>query len=140
MTTKVTKREQYNTLINLIAAARDVALDGFDYVSLEAFINGEIEAMDKRMESSRRRAAKQRDANTEMSETLFGLLTNDYQTIPDLLPQMQDAMNDETISAQKVASRLKQLIDLGRATKTELTISGTDGGRSRKIMGYALAQ
>lgn len=139
MTTKTTKKETFGILAELVIAARDAAIGGFDYTSLESFIDKEIESLDKRAESARKRAAKKKDAGDEMRETLFNLLTDEAQTIPDLLPKMQEAMNDDTISAQKLTARLKQLVDLGRVTKAEVTIPGTDGAKSRRVMGYSVA-
>ncbi|MCM1324773.1 MAG: hypothetical protein NC218_11695 [Acetobacter sp.] len=139
MTTKTTKRETLAVLAELIAAARDASIEGFDFTALEAYVDKEVEGLEKKAEQARKRAAKKKDAGDQMRDTLYGLLTTEHQTIPDLLPKMQEAMEDETISAQKLTARLKQLVDLGRVTKTEVTIPATEDTKSRRVMGYALA-
>lgn len=139
MTTKTTKRETYTILADLVAAARDADLQGFDFPALETFIDKEVESLDKKAESARKRAAKKKSEGDEMRETLFGLLTTESQTIPDLLPKIREAMGDDEISAQKLTARLKQLVDLGRVDKAEVSIAGTDGGKSRRVMGYTIA-
>ena len=44
----------------------------------------------------------------------------------------------EDITAQMVTSRLTQLVspDVARAEKTQITVAGKDGGRSRKLSAY----
>lgn len=139
MTTKLTKKDTYAVLADLVAAARDADLQGFDYTALEGFIDKEVESLDKKAEQTRKRAAKKKTEGDEMRETLYGLLTAEAQTIPDLLPQIRKAMGTEDISAQKLTARLKQLVDLGRVTKAEVTIPATEDTKSRKVMGYSLA-
>ncbi len=138
MNSKTTKRDYYMTLLNIIAEVRDTGISDYNFTDLEVFVNNEIDALDKKAESARKRATKRKTEGDEMREVVFNLITSEPQTILDLLPQLRAAMDNDNISAQKLTARLKQLVDLGCVEKSELSVPHPEGGKNRKVMGYSI--
>ena len=129
---KVTKREHYTNLKAILAGT---SIDTFDVDALNAFIDNEIENLDKKAIAAKARAAKQKEAGDALRETIKGLLTTEeFTTIPSIVK----ALNDESITSQKVTPRLAQLVDLGLVERGEVKIAGVDGTKTRTITGYRL--
>lgn len=138
-TPKSTKRDSFNSILSMIEAAKAAGVPGFDYDGLTDTMNKEIANLDKKAEAAKARAAKVKEQGDALRETLAGCLTADLQTIAEILSAAQVATGDTSLSAQKITSRLGDLVSLGRAVKGEVSISAPEGGKSRKLVAYALA-
>lgn len=126
---KITKKEMY-------AAIKETFETGtckFDPSVVMAFCDKEIAALDsKAAKAKERAAAKKAEADALMDKVAAVLSTEDYMTIADIAAAVDDA--DATIS--KVTYRLTKLVDAGLAEKTDVTVPGVDGGKSRKVKGF----
>lgn len=136
---KTTKRDFFNTLLDLLGSAEKAGIAGYDYAAMTDAVNKEIASLDKKAEQAKARAAKAKQQGDELREAIASTLTPKMQTIAEILAATQAVTGDSTLSTQKITSRLKDLKDLGRAVNGEVSIAGPDGGKSRKLSAYALA-
>ena len=135
---KITKRDNYATLSAILAdaEANHVGLpEGITYASLNEFIDHEVELLDKKAESAAKRAADKKATGDALREKVLGALSYDKDMT---LAEITAALGDPAISTQMVTARLTQLGEKGTAQveKTQLTVEGTDGGKSRKVTAY----
>lgn len=140
-TPKTTKRDFYATLLDLIAEAKGANLGSYDYDVLEESVNKEIAGLDKRAEQAKARAAKAKADGDALRDTVYGVLTDQPQTIAEILAAVVAQTGDSTLSAQKITTRLSQLADeaVGKAVRCEVSIKATEGGKSRTLAAYKRA-
>ena len=130
-TTKITKRDNLNSLTLLLQTAKDANIDGFDYDALNSYVANEIVLLDKKAESAKARAAKSKEEGDALRDEIFGLLNADeFITIPAIIK----TIGRKDVTPQKVTARLTQLVKLGKVEKSEVSVE-TDG-KTRKIQGY----
>lgn len=123
--TKRTEREMYELIKEL---AKDTRVEE----DVVAFADKKIAAIDAR----NAKAKEKRNAEVdELTDRIIGVLSSDVMTIADVII----ALDDENVTAQKVAYRLNKLVDAEKVEKSTVTISGEKGTKSRKINGYKLA-
>lgn len=122
MEKKMTKREKFEFLLTLE--------DVLNHELMVEFINDEISALDKRAEKAKERAAERRAKNDELTAKIAEILTEEPQTISEILK----ALNDETLTQQKIVTRLSKLESQGAAVKQNVKLE--DG---RTIKGYSIA-
>ena len=125
----MTKREVYEALI-----AAHVSIPEMNDDELIAFFQNEIANLDKRAERSRNASARKREAGDELKEVIKSLLNTDYQTIADIVDQLEG----EDITASKVVYRLNTLVQEGYAEKADVQIPATDGAKARVVKAYKL--
>ena len=129
--TKITNKSRYAAIINALTGAPcDIETD-----ELVNFCERQIAAIDRKSEKARERAAEQRKVSDELTERIAAMLTDEPQTLGDLAA----AIGDEDITTSKVSARCSKLVKEGRAAKTEVTVSGTEGTKSRKLVAYTCA-
>lgn len=104
---KVTKRDNFNALLGIEAVKADEAL--------VAFIEHEIELLDKKNSADKKPTATQ-VANKGIKETLVASMeAGKRYTVTELLK----AVGDEALTNQKVSALLRQLVAEGAVIKTE---------------------
>lgn len=129
--TKITNKSRYAAIINaLTGALTDIETD-----ELVDFCERQIASIERKSEKARERAAEQRKVSDELAERIASMLTDEPQTLGELTA----AIGDEDITPSKVSSRCSKLLKEGRADKTEVTVPGVDGGKSRKLVAYTRA-
>lgn len=129
--TKITNKSRYAAIINVLTGVpSDIETD-----ELVNFCERQIAAIDRKSEKARERAAEQRKVSDELTERIAAMLTDEPQTLGELAA----AFDDEDITASKVSARCSKLVKEGRAAKTEVTVPGTDGAKSRKLVAYTCA-
>lgn len=129
--TKITNKSRYAAIINaLTGAPTDIETD-----ELVDFCERQIASIERKSEKARERAAEQRKVSDELAERIASMLTEEPQTLGELTV----AIGDEDITPSKVSSRCSKLLKEGRAIKTEVTVPGADGGKSRKLVAYTCA-
>lgn len=133
---KITKREMFEAIKGL---AESGALHMFDYnaeISDEAvaeFCANEIDLLDKKAVKAKERAAAKRAEGDELTEAVRQAMSADeFEPIAEIAARIQG----DDVSVAKVTYRLGQLVKSGEAEKTELTIPGGEGQKSRKVVGY----
>jgi hypothetical protein len=120
---KLTKKDYYNEILSILTE-KDESQELID------FVQNQIDTLDKRAEKAKERAAEKRAEGDELRETVKSVLTNDFQTVENIV----SAINDEEVSKAKVIARLTQLVTLGEVEKTDVK---SDDGKTRKA--YRLA-
>ncbi len=118
-TIKITKAQYFKAIIeaikeqNFVIPVDDIEVTEEDIVD---FAKKEIEQLGKRAEAAKTRAAKKKAEGDPLKATIEEILTNDYQTIADIIAQI----DDEEVTPQKVSARLSALVKEGKANKTEV--------------------
>ena len=129
--TKITNKSRYAAIINVLTGMpSDIETD-----ELVNFCERQIDAIDRKSEKARARAAEQRKVSDELTERIAAMLTDEPQTLGELAA----AIGDEDITTSKVSARCFKLVKEGRAAKTEVTVPGADGAKSRKLVAYTCA-
>lgn len=128
---KITKREMYEA----IAAGVESGKFAVDVADIVDFCNKEIAALDKKAAKAKERAAsKAAEADALTGLVADALVTDEFKTIADIAAIVAESDADATVS--KVTYRLSKLVKDGAAEKTEVTVPGKDGGKSRKVVAY----
>lgn len=123
MEKKITKREYFAMVAEIVNGS-----SAENKAELMEFINKQVEALDKKADKAKERAAEKRAAGDELRACVQSVLTEGFQTIDEIV----DTIGDENITRNKVVARLTQLVAAGVAVKDKVE-SG-----SKKVMGYKL--
>ena len=132
--TTVTARARFDEIIDLAQLAAENGFEGFDFEGMVAFARKEIAKLDKKAAKAKETAAAKKSASDELTEAIFGVLTDELASIADIAAKVE---GDEVTPA-KCQYRLNKLVESGRAVKDELILE-TEGGKKRKVVGFALA-
>lgn len=126
----MTKKESLLTLREFVetAYAEDNQKDLLD------FLDRELELLDKRAQTAKAAAEKKKAEGDELSEEIYGLLTDDFQTIGDIT----EAIGREDVTVAKVTYRISKLAKDGRAEKGAISIEQEDA-KPRKVVAYKKA-
>jgi hypothetical protein len=122
MTNKITKKEMYTNIMNLLS----------DNEAIVAFCEHEIELLDKKAVKAKETAAKKKAAGDELTDAVASVLNDEFQTIADVTAQIEG----EDVTNAKVQYRLNALVKAGAAEKAEVTLEGTDGKKARRVVAY----
>lgn len=117
---KMTKKERFEALLGFA----DVAADA----DMVAFINSEIELLNKKTEKAKERAAERKEQSDELTKVVFAALTEEPQTVNEILK----VLNDDSLTPQKVISRLSKLAKAGVVNKEDVKVDG------RTVKGYSV--
>lgn len=98
----MTKRESYNAIRTIVA----------DNAELVAFIDHELELLDKKNSAPRKPTAKQMD-NANFKEMILAYLTSEPKTISEI---MTDVFNDE-LTNQRVSALVTSLKADGKVVR-----------------------
>ena len=132
-TTKITKRDRYTSIIDIL---KDVNADA----DLVAFCEGEIALLDKKSAKAKETAAAKKtevDTLTESIKNALGTLADDaYATIADVTAMV--GADDEEVTPNKVSYRLSQLVKAGVAESTDVKVPATETSKARTIKAYKL--
>lgn len=110
MATKLTKRDHFNTLLAMV--------EGND--ELTAFLNHEIELLDKRSSADRKPTPKEKAKIAEdnaLAEALLEGLAGNALTVSQVVKTIPAF---EGFSSQKVTAIMRKLIALGKITRSEV--------------------
>lgn len=136
---KISKKEKLLALkaVAQTAEGSGITLDMGDitYGTLYDFVDHEIELLENKAAAAQKRAASKKAEGDALREQVYNVLSDtDFMTTDEIVK----ALGDEDITAQMVTSRLTQLAseEVGKVEKTQVTVSGKDGGRSRKLSAY----
>ena len=98
-----------------------------------AFIETQIAALDRKAAKAKERAAAKKVAGDELRETIFSVLTDEFQTLDMILPAVKEITGDDSLTNSKIIPRLSALVDLEKVVKEKVK---TDNGDK---MAYAIA-
>ena len=122
---KMTKKDCFATIMAEMA----------DNAEIVAFCENEIALLEKKAAKAKENAAKRKAEGDALTDAVLAALTDEFAPIADITAQIEG----EDVTPAKVTYRLTQLVKAGKAQKADLVIEGTDGAKSRKIAGYAIA-
>lgn len=137
---KMTKRNVYEALINYAVTGAMAYIDGDATVevsaeALQAFAENEIALLDKKAVKAKERAATKRAEGDELTAVVRQVMsTEEFEPIADIAARIEG----EDVTVAKVQYRLTQLVKAGEAEKEQITVSGGEGQKARKIMAYKL--
>jgi len=120
MEKKVTKRDNFNAIIDVLVEA------GHD--NLADVMRHEIELLDNKAAKAKAKAAEKKVAGDELTDAVAAALTDELCSIADITEKV---VFDGEISTAKVQYRLNQLVKNGKARKEQVKVG------DRKLMGYA---
>lgn len=112
---KITNRERFVAIMGKLTDEADIA-----------FIQERIDALDRRAEKTKERAAARKVEGDELREAIYNVLGDTPRTIPEILA----ALGDEELTPNKITARLTQLIKLEKVGKEKVK---TEAGEK---MGY----
>lgn len=127
---KITKRDYYEN-IKAVLAGDEV---GIAREELIAFCDKELTNLANKSERAKAAAAKKREAGDILTDTVRSVLTEDLQTVPEIV----EAIGDENITNAKVIYRLNALFNKGEVRKEVIVASNEEGGRAKRFTAYAL--
>ena len=121
---KITKRDNFNTIIEVLTSA--------GREDLAAVIAHEIELLDNKAAKAKATAAKKKVEGDALRDAVEAVLTDELQTIADVTAKVEG----EDITTAKVQFRLNALVNAGIASKEQVTVG--EGDSKRKLMAYKL--
>ena len=104
-------------------------VDAEDKEDLLEFIDKQVEALEKRKEAAVKRAEKKREESDELTDAILDQIGADLITVDEIVV----AMNDESVTRNKVTARLGKLVKAGAIVKDSVKVDG------KKRMAYRLA-
>lgn len=122
---KRTKKENFEALREIIEGLEMEATEQEDML---AFIDKQIETLDKRAEAAVKRAEKKKAESDELTEAIFGMIGDEPITVDDIVTNFAD----EEITRNKVTARLGKLVKAGRVVKDTVKVEG------KRRMAYSL--
>ncbi len=142
-TKKITKKEQYNVLLDIITLAED---NGFEvsseitYEDLRNFVNHEIELLDSKAAAAQKRAAAKKQEGDALREDVLNVLSEtEFMTIDQIVEKVREATGktETQITRNMVTSRLTQLGEKGtnQVEREQISIGG-EGAKGRKASAY----
>ena len=139
MITRITKKDYYSTILDLVTLAEGNGFglpEGMTYDGIAEFVNHEVELLEAKAASAAKRAAAKRAAGDELREMVLNTLSDtEFMTIDDIVA----AIGNPDVTKNKVTARLTQLGEkgLGVVEKTQVTVEPSmEGGKSRKVSAY----
>jgi hypothetical protein len=129
--TKFTKREKFNALIAILNGEKsDVPA-----TDLVDFCKGEIDKLDNRKAREQEKAAAKKAESDALEVAVKNLLTDEFATIADITSKIEGI---DEVTPHKVAYRLKNLVEAEIAEKKEISVTGADGKKTKKVAYRAL--
>lgn len=125
-TVKKTKVMYFTELREMVM---DVVTNQKKQDELVAFIDKQIETLEKRKEAAATRAAKKKEESDALTEEILGLIGEDLVTVDEIVV----AINREDVTRNKVTARLGKLFKNGAIVKETVKVDGN------KRMAYKLA-
>ena len=134
---KITKRQMYTAMINYAEnGSFSFETDEGTMVvapdEIVTFAENEISLLDKKAAKAKETAAKKKNESDALMDAIAQALSEDFEPIADIAARIEG----EDVTVAKVTYRLTQLVKNGEAEKSELTIPGGEGQKSRKVQGY----
>ena len=129
---KLTKKQMFEGLIAYFHG-ENVEIENEDFVE---FCQDQIADLDKKAAKAKERAAAKKAESDELTDLVYSVLTDEYQTIADITVIVAETVPD--VSASKVTARLTKLFNAGSIEKEQISVEDSEG-KKRKCMGYCLA-
>lgn len=123
MEKKITKRENFEAILELVK----------DNEELTAFVNHEIELIDKRTAKHKEYRTKKAAEGDALMEAVFETLGDEFVTVDAITEAINATEGYEDITKGKVVARLTKLVNAERAERGDIKIE------KRTVKGYRVA-
>lgn len=132
---KVTKKQMFEGMVAYFTG-EDTAISEAQFVE---FCKGQIADLDKKAAKAKERAAAKRAESDELTDVVYGVLTEEFQTIADIADAVAAELGDAAtdVTAAKITARLTKLFKAESIEKDQITVE-VDGKKTKK-MAYRLA-
>ena len=108
---------------------REIVLNDAECEDMLAFIDNEMELLEKRKASAAKRAEKKKQESDALTDRIYALLDEDLITVDEILEEL----DDEEVTRNKVTARLGKLVKAGKVEKETVKVDGN------RRMAYCLA-
>lgn len=129
-TIKITKRDNYKELRNVV---ENTVYDTEVQNRLLAFLDHEIELLDKRNASSAKYSKRSNKAADELAQRVEAVVTSANE--PLTIPQIVERIDLEGVTAAKVSYRLTKLVEAGALIREVVSIK-PEGQSARRVNTY----
>lgn len=129
-TIKITKRDNYKELRNVV---ENTVYDTEVQNRLLAFLDHEIELLDKRNASSAKYSKRSNKAADELAQRVEAVVTSANE--PLTIPQIVERIDLEGVTAAKVSYRLTKLVEAGALIREVISIK-PEGQSARRVNIY----
>ena len=136
---KITKRENYETLRSIVLdAVAAGTIENNESENLLAFIEKELENLDKRSANAKKYASKKKAETDDLMEAVNEVLhtTDAPKTIPEIVAIVNEKYEGIEATPQKLTYRLNKLVEDGVATKETVSIK-VEGKPARRVNAYS---
>ena len=132
---KVTKKQMFEGMVAYFTG-EDTAISEAQFVE---FCKGQIADLDKKAAKAKERAAAKRAESDELTDVVYGVLTEEFQTIADIADAVAAELGDAAtdVTAAKITARLTKLFKAESIEKDQISVE-IDGKKTKK-MAYRLA-
>ena len=128
MTKTYTKKEFFEAIKGCMETG-DISIKPDEVI---AFCDREIAALERKAEKARENAAKKRAEGDKLTDLIKDVLTDEFQLTADIASALPS--DEVEVSIAKVQYRLNQLIALGEAEKTDMSVG--ESGNKRTLKAY----
>ena len=131
---KITKRENFEALREIVK----FAAESDEAERLVAFIDKEIESLDKRAANAKKYASKKKAESDELMEIVNTVLNTHEgaMTIPQIVDVINAEYPDMQATPQKLTYRLNKLVEDGVVAKETVSIK-SEGKPARRVNAYS---
>lgn len=132
---KVTKKQMFEGMVAYFTG-EDTAISEAQFAE---FCKGQIADLDKKAAKAKERAAAKRAESDELTDVVYGVLTEEFQTIADIADAVAAELGDAAtdVTAAKITARLTKLFKAESIEKDQISVE-VDGKKTKK-MAYRLA-
>ena len=132
---KITKKQMFEGMVAYFKG-EDTAISEAQFAE---FCEKQIVDLDKKAAKSKERAAAKRAEGDELTDAVYAVITDEYQTIADIATAvLADMEEGADISTQKITARLTKLVKAEMIEKDQVVVETEDGKKAKK-MAYRLA-
>lgn len=125
MEKKITKKDYYAMLKEIVEESKDIETEISKEELLE-FIDKQVASINTKAEKAKEKAAEKKANGDELREIVQSVLTEEYQTIDNIVSQIEG----EEITKAKITARLTSLVKAGLATKSD--VKNEETGKTQK--------
>lgn len=127
----MTKKEIFENILLYV----DTGVMEIDNETLRAFACQELDTLDKRLASERKRNEAKREAGDLLTKAIQNALTTEPQTAEEILTKI----NLEDVTAGKIKYHIRKLINSGVAQKEKIFLKNKDTNRPKQATVYSLS-
>lgn len=127
----MTKREIFENILQYV----ETDVMEIDKETLRAFATRELDSLDKRLATDRKRNEAKKEAGDLLTKAIQNVLTTEPQTANEIIEQLED---QEDLTPSKIAYRMRPLIEDNSAMKVKISVKDEETNKTRQLTAYRL--